>query len=101
MKRLALALSAVAMLMPAAAFAQSHHTTTVIHKKVIVRQHAPHHNHWRTGVVLPHRDRGRVVEYRTHRLRAPGAGRVWVRADDQYLLINRHTGRIIATATPR
>ncbi len=102
MKRLFLAATALAMLVPAAAFAQSHHDhgrTVVVKKEVIVRH--DRHDRWARGHVLPHRYRGDVVVYNRHHLRNPGHGKVWVRADGRFLLIDRRTGMIVATAMPR
>jgi len=100
MKRIVLALAAFSMLAPAAAMAQTYHGH--VQKKVIIKQEPMHHrHHWDRGRVLPREYRSDVVVYQQYHLRRPGADRVWVKADGQYLLINKRTGVILETATPR
>lgn len=99
MKRIVMALAALSVLAPVAAMAQTHHDT--VEKKVIIKQEPMHHRHWDRGRVLPHEYRGNVVVYERYHLRRPGPDRVWVKARGQYLLINKRTGVIVETATPR
>ncbi|MEY4255525.1 MAG: hypothetical protein RLZZ141_752 [Pseudomonadota bacterium] len=58
-------------------------------------RHDRGHRHWKRGQYLSPYVRTYVVyDYGRHRLRPPPRGFVWIRADDNYLLVAAATGMI-------
>jgi Ni/Co efflux regulator RcnB len=97
MKRFIIALTALSMLTPVAAFAQPRHYDhhgRHVEKRVIIKKKVVHRNHWSRGRALPRQYRGHVVEYRRYHLRRPGHGQHWVRVGNEYLLIGIASGVI-------
>lgn len=59
------------------------------------RQTEHHHRHWQRGQYMSPSVRTYVVyDYGHYRLRPPPRGFVWVRADDDYLLVAATTGMV-------
>lgn len=108
MKRFVIALTALSLIAPATAFAQSrHHDRNDRHierhydhrgrhveKRVVIKKRVVRHRHWARGHRLPHEYRGRVVDYHRYHLRRPGRGQHWVRVDNDYLLVGIASGII-------
>lgn len=73
------------------------HVEKHVTKKVVVRK-----DRWARGHALPRQYRQSYVrDYHRYHLRAPGPGQRWVKADNQFILINSITGVIAALAAAR
>ncbi|MGN6549786.1 MAG: RcnB family protein [Pararhizobium sp.] len=93
MKRFVIAVTALSMLAPAAAFAAPRHDD----HKPPHGMHKPMHRgdrHWSRGHALPSQYRGHSVDYHRYHLRRPGHGQRWVRVGNEYLLITIASGVI-------
>ncbi|YBV95591.1 RcnB family protein [Phyllobacteriaceae bacterium JZ32] len=117
MKRLVIAVTALATLAPTAALAQYQPKHGYEHRvekswgkrhddrrddRRDMRRHDDRRHHWTRGRELPRSYRRHVVrDYGRYHLRKPPRGHQWVRVDNDYLLISIASGVISSIVSGR